>query len=925
MAQIKKLIEVALPLDAINAESAREKSIRHGHPSTLHLWWSRKPTATARAVLWASLVDDPSSHPELFPTEEAQDAERQRLHALLARLVKWENSNDEDLLNEARAEIRKYMGEEPLTFLDPFAGGGSIPLEAQRLGLEAHAHDLNPVAVMINKAMIEIPPRFAGQSPVNPDARTKLGSDRSWSGAKGLAEDVRYYGEWMKQEAFRRIGHLYPKVHIPPEQGGGEATVIAWKWARTVKCPNPACGCEMPLASSFVLSKKKGKEAWVEPQFEDGKVTYDVHLEGKTKIEGTVNRQGAVCPCCGTAVPFSYIREQGKAGAMSAQMMAVVAEGKNGRIYLSPNLIQEEAAAVLRPKTYPDGELFGKAAVSVPLYGMKGFADLFTPRQLTALTTFSDLVAETQEKATQDALASGMLDDGRGLDEGGCGTTAYGQAVGVYLAFIVDKLADYHSSICSWNVPRDNIRNTFVRQAIPMTWDYAEANPFCNSSGSFGNMLEWVFKSLLEFLSTITGTSIQRDAQTDCGLRNLVISSDPPYYDIMSYADLSDFFYIWMRRSLKSTYPRLFRTMLVPKAEELVATPYRFEGSKEKARDFFEGGMVQACRQFYRYAREDVPVTIYYAYKQSESDEDDNASQASTGWETMLSAIIKAGFAITGTWPMRTERNNRSNALETNALASSIVLVCRKRPEETPSCSRRSFIAELKRELRAALKKLQTSNIAPVDMAQAAIGPGMGVYSRYAKVMEADGSAMGVRTALQVINAELDAYFSEQDGALDAESRFCVDLYTQFAFNHMKFGEADVLARAKNTSVEKLASMGLVYAEKGVVHLLERTELPELKVSRLTADRCLWMITQYLIQSMDTGGIEACARLVVEFSASAERARDLAYRLFSLAERKGWNAEAYAYNSFVVAWPDIQQKAAELRAARRTAKQGSLI
>lgn len=917
---VKKLIEVALPLDVINAESAREKSIRHGHPSTLHLWWSRKPTATARAVLWASLVDDPSSHPELFPTEEAQAMERQRLHTLLATLVKWENSNNEDILNEARAEIRKYMGEEPLTFLDPFAGGGSIPLEAQRLGLETHAHDLNPVAVMINKAMIEIPPRFAGQSPVNPDARTKLGSDRSWSGAKGLAEDVRYYGEWMKQEAFRRIGHLYPKVHIPPEQGGGEATVIAWKWARTVKCPNPACGCEMPLASSFVLSKKKGKEAWVEPQFEDGKVTYVVHLEGKTKIEGTVNRQGAVCPCCGTAVPFSYIREQGKAGAMSAQMMAVVAEGKNGRIYLSPNLIQEEAAAVLRPKTYPDGELFGKAAVSVPLYGMKGFADLFTPRQLTALTTFSDLVAETQEKATQDALASGMLDDGRGLDEGGCGATAYGQAVGVYLAFIVDKLADYHSSICSWNVPRDNIRNTFVRQAIPMTWDYAEANPFCNSSGSFGNMLEWVFKSLLEFLSTITGTSIQRDAQTDCGLRNLVISSDPPYYDIMSYADLSDFFYIWMRRSLKSTYPRLFRTMLVPKAEELVATPYRFEGSKEKARDFFEGGMVQACRQFYRYAREDVPVTIYYAYKQSESDEDDNASQASTGWETMLSAIIKAGFAITGTWPMRTERNNRSNALETNALASSIVLVCRKRPEEIPSCSRRSFIAELKRELRAALKKLQTSNIAPVDMAQATIGPGMGVYSRYAGVLEADGSSMTIRSALQVINAELDAYLTEQDGELDADSRFCIDLYAQYAFNDMKYGEADVLARARNTSIDRLADRGLVFAQKGLVHLQDRQNLP---TPNADSEKTLWLLTQQLVFAMQEGGVSACAQIVARiYGSGPDRAKALAYRLYTLAEQKGWTQEAYVYNALVVAWQEIQSKALELKNVRMV--QGTL-
>lgn len=924
---VKKLIEVALPLDAINAESAREKSIRHGHPSTLHLWWSRKPTATARAVLWASLVDDPSSHPELFPTEKEQEAERQRLHALLARLVKWENSNDDAVLNEARAEIRKYMGEEPLTFLDPFAGGGAIPLEAQRLGLEAHAHDLNPVAVMINKAMIEIPPRFAGQSPVNPDARANLGSDRSWSGAKGLAEDVRYYGEWMKQEAFRRIGHLYPKVHIPPVQGGGEATVIAWKWARTVKCPNPACGCEMPLANSFVLSKKKGNEAWVEPVFEEGKTSYKVHHSGKPKIEGTVDRKGGVCPNCGTVVPFTYIREEGRQCKMSAQLMAIVAEGQRGRIYISSDERQVQCADISKPDEYPDASLSQNPRdFKTPNYGLRNFSDLFTNRQLTALTTFSDLVAEAQTKATQDALASGMQDDGKGLDEGGCGATAYGQAVGVYLAFAVDRLAMTGNSLVRWNSTGEKAQHCFGRQALPMLWDFAEPNFLGNATGSIDAAIFYSFDPLNYLCKAeYNGIVNQYAVQYDMLFHNMIISTDPPYYDNIGYADLSDFFYIWMRRSLKNTYPRLFRTMLVPKAEELVATPYRFEGSKEKAREFFEDGMLQACRQFYRSAREDVPVTIYYAYKQSENDEGDNAAQASTGWETMLSAIIRAGFAITGTWPMRTEMKTRQVAMNTNALVSSIVLVCRKRLEDAPYCPRRTFMAELRRELRTALQKLQASNIAPVDMAQAAIGPGMGVYSRYAKVLEADGSAMGVRTALQVINAELDAYFSEQDGVLDAESRFCVDLYTQFAFNEMKFGEADVLARAKNTSVEKLASMGLVYAEKGVVHLQERTDLPELKVSRFTADRCLWMLTQYLIQSMDTGGIEACAWLVVEFSASAERARDLAYRLFSLAERKGWNAEAYAYNSLVVAWPDIQQKAAELRAARRAAKQGSLI
>ena len=916
MAQIKKLIEVALPLDAINAESAREKSIRHGHPSTLHLWWARRPLAAARAVLWASLVDDPSSHPELFPTEEEQKAERQRLHTLLARLVKWENSNDEDLLNEARAEIRKYMGEEPLTFLDPFAGGGAIPLEAQRLGLEAHAHDLNPVAVMINKAMIEIPPRFAGQSPVNPDARTKLGSDRSWSGVKGLAEDVRYYGEWMKQEAFRRIGHLYPKVQVPAEQGGGEATVIAWIWARTVKC-------------SFVLSKKKGKEAWIEPLIDNktNTISYIVKTGTGTPPNPSKLSRGAKFKClkCGEVSTPEHIKNESIHGKMSSQLMAVVAEGHSGRIYISPDIVQQQAAAIKKPSDYPDGQI----ADDPRNFWCIGYG-LDTNRQLTALTTFSDLVAEAQQQAMQDALSAGLSSDETPLAEGGVGALAYGQAVGVYLAFLVDKLADLSNALNRWEPNAQCPRQLFARQAIPMIWDYAEGNPFSNSSGSWAvllrNLMGCFSANAFKFPRLTLGSASQFDAQSDCGLRNIVISSDPPYYDNIGYADLSDFFYLWLRRSLKSTYPQIFRTMLVPKAEELVATPYRFDGSNANARDFFEDGMFKTCCQLYQYAREDVPVTIYYAYKQSESDEGEmDSPTVSTGWETMLSAIIRAGFSITGTWPMNTECVSRSISQNTNALASSIVLVCRKRPEDAPSITRRNFLAELKRELRDALTKLKSSNIAPVDMAQAAIGPGIGVYSRYAKVMEADGSAMGVRTALQVINAELDAYFNEQDSALDAESRFCVDLYTQFAFNHMKFGEADVLARAKNTSVEKLASMGLVYAEKGVVHLLERTELPELKLSRLTADRCLWMITQYLIQSMDTSGIEACARLVVEFSASAERARDLAYRLFSLAERKGWNAEAYAYNSFVVAWPDIQQKAAELRAARRTAKQGSLI
>lgn len=908
----KKLIEVALPLEKINAESAREKSIRHGHPSTLHLWWARRPLAAARAVIWSSLVDDPSSHPEKFPTEEDQNKERQRLFTILEDLVVWENSNNEDVLNAAKEEILKSTDNNPPALLDPFAGGGAIPLEAQRLGLEAHAHDLNPVAVTINKAMIEIPPRFAGKAPVNPDAQVSA-MRNGWNGAQGLAEDVRYYGEWMKQEVYKRIGHLYPKVKVPHEQGGGEATVIAWIWARTVKCPNPACGCEMPLASSFVLSKKKGHEAWVKPIPDGDKVHFEVQ-NGKCpkEYESYKTGRGAAfkCPCCGEVTTDEYVKSEGKAGRLGTQLMAIVGDGKHGRIYLSPNEEHILAARVEKPENGPTGALPENPRwFSPPAFGMTHYDDLFTPRQLTALTTFSTLVSEAQAKAEADAAAAGMKNDHLPLRNGGDGAKAYGEAVGVYLAFVIDKMSDYHSSICSWNSVGEKMRNTFGRQAIPMVWDYAECNPFCTSSGSYNNMLAWVEKSILGLPASDVAEVSQADAQSDCGLRNIMISTDPPYYDNIGYADLSDFFYVWMRQSLKDTYPELFSTMLVPKVEELIATPYRHDGNVEKAKNFFEDGMLSACKQMYQYAREDIPVTIYYAYKQSDSDD---RGTASSGWETMLGAIVNAGFAITGTWPMRTEMAARQISQGTNALASSIVLVCRKRPEDAPQTTRRNLIAALRRELRPALQKLQSSNIAPVDLAQSAIGPGMGVFSRYRRVLEADGSVMSVRSALQVINEEVDLYFNEKVGSLDAASRFCVDLYTQCAYNNIKYGEAEILANAKSTSIPMMAAHGVLYAKAGVVHLMERSELPTEVDSN---ESTVWLLTQQLTHAMATGGIEACAKIVWGiFGSGAESAKDLAYRLYTIAERKGWTEEGYAYNALVVAWPDIQSRAAAMKA-----------
>ena len=909
---VKKLIEVALPLDKINAESAREKSIRHGHPSTLHLWWARRPLAAARAVIWSSLVDDPSSHPELFPTEDAQNEERDRLFNILESLVKWENINNQEILNTARREIDKYTNGKTPVILDPFAGGGTIPMEAQRLGLEAHAHDLNPVAVMINKATIEIPAIFAGNKAVNPNSQEVM-SFKKGNACNGLIEDVSYYGERIRDIAYAKIGHMYPKVKIPKEQGGGDANVVAWIWAHTVKCPNPACGCEMPLAKGFTLSKKKGNEAYVEPIFDraNKKISYSVRLGGEKPKNEPKTARGANFKCimCGEVTTPEYIKHEAIAGRMGSSMIGIVAEGKKKRIFASPSEEHVSAACVSKPLDYPTGQLSeDRRALWTPLYGLDSFDKLFTNRQLITMTTLSNLVHDIQQEIEFDAIKAGLANDHIPLSEGGVGAKAYSQAIAVYLAFAVDREANYCSMQNGWS--GDFIIQVFGRQGIPMVWDYAESNPFSNSTGNFSGAVKWVTDAMSSFSTGVQGVAEQYDAQQDCGLKNVVISTDPPYYDNIGYADLSDYFYIWLRYSIRDIYPNLFSTMLVPKKEELVAIPYRFNGDATQAKEFFEKGMLETCKKIYEYASLEYPISIYYAYRQTESTETINGkAKVSNGWETMLTSIIQANLMITGTWPIHTERETGLKA-SVNALASSIILVCRKRPINAPKITRRNLVNVLRKEMRPALKKLQESNIAPVDLAQSAIGPGMAVFSRYCRVLEADGSTMTVRSALLLINEEVDLFFNEQVGEMDAMSRFCIDLYTQNAFNDIKFGDADILARAKGTSVSAIASHNVVYAKAGIVHLHERAELPE-KIDK--DESCIWLLTQQLTQAMATGGVEACAKAVFTlFGSNAERAKDLAYRLYTIAEQKKWASEAYAYNALVVAWPDIQTRAAML-------------
>ncbi len=930
----KKLIEVALPLDAINKEAAREKSIRHGHPSTLHLWWARRPLATCRAVLFASLIDDPSGNPDL--SEAQQDAERKRLFDLIEEMVKWENANDERCMEKVRAEIRKATGDNPPPVLDPFAGGSSIPLEAQRLGLEAHASDLNPVAVLINKALIEIPPTFANLPPVNPEAKESL-FNHEWHNAGGLADDIRYYGKWMRAEAEKRIGHLYPRVKLPREYGDdNEATVIAWIWARTITCPNPACGAEMPLVSSFWLSKKKGKETWVEPIINDlvtpPTITFTIKNGSDMPLETPKVGRGAQfrCLCCGNIATEQYLKEEAKQHRMGAILISIVAEGKSRRLYLPPIKEQEDVALSSLPSWKPLQEMPKNPRwFSPPVYNMSTFGDIFTSRQLVALTTFSDLLQEVKEKVLLDLTSNidfiHMFEDHKQFD-----VNRYANAIITYLALAIDRLADRNSTICSWDTGYVKVRNTFARQAIPMVWDFAEANPFSESTGNFLGAVDWIVEVVQNIPCNTVGSALQRDATSAISdIIQPIISTDPPYYDNIGYADLSDFFYVWLRRSLQSIYPELFSTMLVPKSQELIATPYRFEGSKRRAQDFFEHGLGQAFERMRSSHHPDYPLTIYYAFKQAESEGDSSNKSnsivnkplfvASTGWETMLEALIRAGFTITGTWPMRTEMINRSVGQGTNALASSIVLVCRPRPVNAPTSSRRQFINELRSELADALKSMQKGSIAPVDLAQASIGPGMAVYSRYSKVLESDGTPLSIRTALQLINRELDDILAEQEGEYDVETRWALAWFAEYGMSEGQYGRAEVLSKAKNTAIQKMVDAGILEARAGNVRLLRREEFAERQLQdqeRLTT----WEVMQRMIHALDKQGEQGAGSVFAQIPAwYGEVVRDLAYRLYTLCERKGWAQEALYYNMLVTSWSGIDESARTIAVEPRQA------
>lgn len=941
----RKLIEVALPLDVISKGAQQEKNpFLKGHPRSIHLWWARRPLAAARAIIFSQLVNDPGYQQgggfKYGKNKKDAAIERKRLFGIIEDLVQWKNINNDEVLKRASTEIWRSWHEvcdlnkdhplaselfnpEKLPALhDPFAGGGTIPLEAQRLGLEANSSDLNPVAVLINKAMIEIPTKFAGRPPVRP-INGKAKGRYDWKGATGLAEDIRYYGARIREEAQKRIGHLYPPVEVNEKMAeerpdlkaliGQKLPVIAWIWARTVKSPNPAFShVHVPLAATFILSSKKGKEAYIHPKVNGDHYQFQVKVgslppeaDAGTKAMG----RGANFRCILSDSPISgdYIKSEGQAGRLGYRLLAIVADTGRGRAFLSPDDKSQNIAESAKPSWVPTGKIPTKmtGGTCVP-YGIREWGDLFTARQATALATISDLIVEAQQEIETQAQKAGLAKDSNPLSAGGLGPKAYSQAVSIYLATGLNQLTRYLCVNCAWNKANENVAQAFGRQAFPITWDFAESNPLVGSL-SIEVTIEWVANALVNVPGLPIGVGEQRDARTPCGLKNQIISTDPPYYSNIAYADLSDFFYVWLRRSLRNIYPDLFSTIVVPKEDELIAKVDRHKNWEEAER-FFLDGMTRAMEVLNNTSHPAFPISIYYAFKQAETQAGETAS---TGWETFLEAVLRSGFQLKGTWPLRTEKTEGLKG-SVNALASSIILICDKRPDDAATISRREFIRELNTVLPEALDEMtkgsgdDLSPVAPVDLSQAIIGPGMSVFSKYSAVLEADGSPMTVRTALQLINR----FLAEDD--FDPDTQFCLHWFEQYGWNDGRFGEADILSRAKGTSVDGVRDAGVLKSGGGVVRLLKWSEYPSDWDPRTDKRIPIWESLHHLIRALKQAGETEAGDILSMIKSQGEAVRQLAYRLYTLCDRKGWAEDARVYNELITSWPGIDAASGEI-------------
>jgi len=926
----KKLIEVALPLDAINRESERDKKLSAGHPTTLHYWWAPRPLAACRAVVFAALVDDPSEHPQQFPDEASQDAERERLFKLMRELVLWESRSDARVLEAARREIDKSSSGSPPRLFDPFCGRGLIPLEAQRLGLDVIASDLNPVPVLIAKTLIEIVPRFLSQPAVNPQDR---GKNLLESGvAAGFAADVEYYAEEVLNRVRGALEHYYPTYEITSELAssrsdlkpfmGKKLTLMGWLWARTARCSNPACGRTIPLVGSFWLSQKSGRKWWLDPVVEQATGRLAFHIRhGSGSAPTPTKRPGTGgtfrCLACGEDSDDSHIEAEGKAGRIGKTLIACIADGgrSHGRVYLPATAEQEQIALSVTPSWRPDMPIPDYSqAMPTCKHGVTTWADMFTDRQIFTLDSLADQVRAIHATVRQDAIHAGLHDDGDGLEQGGNGASAYADSIVTFLALVLGKQANRSCAFNFWDSGYEKIQQPFAQQGIQKTWDFVESNLFSDSSGSWSKSVEFPVKAIGTLYRNIRPGVVTQQKVLDARRVGspVMVVTDPPYYDNMGYADLADFFYIWERRALREVYPNMFSTVLTPKTEELAAVRHRFGGDRRAAEKFFVDGFQAAFKELAAIQRDDYPLCLFYAYKQRESRPGE--VEVSTGWETMLRGLIDADLQVTGTWPVLSESVDTIKKGK-SSLSTSVVLVCRKRPPSAPVCTRGEFVRFLKAELPQALRRLQESNIAPVDLAQAAIGPGMAVYSRYSKVVDTRGEKVPVREALGLINEVLDEVLAQQEGDFDPDTRWAVTWFEQVGFAAGDYGLGESLSKAKNTSIQGLKDAGILdrKAPGGKVRLLKPSELQANWDPGSDGRLSTWEAAHHLIRVLEAGGESAAAELVMKLGTKAETARELAYRLYKISDDKKRAAEALSYNGLVQSWPEITRLTREGR------------
>lgn len=855
---VPALIEVALPLERVSRAAVREHQ-RAGSP--LHLWWSRKPAAACRAVLLASLLPDPGDA-----------AGRARLLDLVAAVA--EAGPGAPALAEARALLR--AGDPPPVVLDPFCGTGAIPAEAQRLGLAAVAADLNPVAVLAARALLQVPDRFAGRPACHPGAAAAGGGR-----LEGLVADVRAYAADVGAAAHAAIGEAYP-----PDAAG--RPVVAWIWARTAPCPNPACGLPMPLLHAFTLAAPPARPAWLLPGAGDG--PWRVGGPGDpSPPPGTVTRTAARCLHCGTLHPLRAIRERARDGGLGQRLVCLVVRTGRGKAYAEADAVQAQRAAQVRAPGGPDTDLpeaalgFGTAN-----YGLRRHRDLWTPRQLLALGTFSEQVRAIRARASADARRAGWP-DGEPLRAGGRGALAYGEAVSLYLALALDRAAARWCTFARWHRTRENVEHPFATPGLPMPWDFAEANPFAETAGGWGAAVEAVARALAAAPAAEADVPpaecVQADAASPApGRGGMLVCTDPPYFDKVPFADTADLFYVWLRPTIGDVYPDLFRTVLTPKAEELVADPHRFGGA-EAARARFRERMTASFTTL-RAAAGPHPLCVFYAFQ-----ERSGAAGTAVGWEVVLESMVAAGLQVTGTWPLRTEHAQRLRTKASNTLASTIVLVCRPRPADAHRIPRREFAALLRRELPGALAALAEGGVSPADLAQAAIGPGMAVFTRFSAVLDGEGT-LGVGEALRLIADSVEAHLDKATADLDPLTRLCLAWADLHGFAPGPFGEAEVLARAKDARLEDAAAEGIAAVQGGQVRLLPAGDLAAPRRAPASA----WAALHRRMAGDGAPGPAAAPW-------AAAPLRALAHGLYAIFDRRGEGARAAAYDAAAEALP----------------------